>query len=268
VHRREVDSTRNLAKHLRISTIRLDASSSDAQAAHESRRNYAHLVSVAQSKIRDVKGLGAGFEHDTTVWLTLEKVPERSRRDLLLQQNLAVAGPNAKLGFLSAEIDCNMLRGRLSLLRLECVYSFEARLSVTSLRGKRPSFKPPTSQSFMRPMTYPVTSHPISSWGSCARKGLRSAAFTARPRSAAFTARPRSAAFAARPSQRRLHREAFRRAALPLRGVHDSLGEQREGSLENLAGGSAALDCLAATIERQSDLFFAKSQIPERTQHA
>src|SRR5688500_18456401 len=114
MHRWEIDSIRNFAEHLRVSTVSLYPSSADPKAAHQGRRNDANLMSVAQRKVRDMKGLRTSLEYHATVRLTLEEGLERPSRHLLFQQNLAVAGSNAKLRFLSAEIDCNMLHGRLS----------------------------------------------------------------------------------------------------------------------------------------------------------
>jgi hypothetical protein len=114
MHRWEVDSTRNFAEHLRVSTISLYPSSTHPQAANQRRWNDPNLMIVAQSKVRNMKSLGTSLEYHPTVRLTLEEGLERPGRHLLLQQNLAVAGSNAKLRFPSAKIDCNMLHGRLS----------------------------------------------------------------------------------------------------------------------------------------------------------
>jgi hypothetical protein len=99
---------------LRVSAIGLYPSSADSQAANQRCWNDANLMSMAQSKVSDVKGLRTSLNYHATVRLTLEEGLERPGRHLLLQQNLAVAGSNAKLRFLSTEIDCNMLHGRLS----------------------------------------------------------------------------------------------------------------------------------------------------------
>jgi hypothetical protein len=114
MHRRKINPTGYFAQNLRVPTVRLDATSSDAEATDQRRRYDADLMCVTESEIRNVKSFRAGLEDYSTVRLTLEKDPQMSRKNLLLTQNFAVASSNAKLRFLSAEIDRNMLHGRLS----------------------------------------------------------------------------------------------------------------------------------------------------------
>jgi len=113
VYRRQVDPTGNLAQHLCIAPIRLDSTSTDAEASHQRSWNDSHLVLVLQSRIGHVESFGARFEHHATVRLTLEENFQRPCGNPLLEQDLSVAAADTNLRFPSAEIDCNMLHGRL-----------------------------------------------------------------------------------------------------------------------------------------------------------
>jgi hypothetical protein len=85
MHRWKIDSTRNLAKNLRVSPVRLDAARPDPKTAHQSRWDHPNFVSMAQCKIGYVKSFSARLEHDTAVRLTLKKGAKRPGGDLLFQ---------------------------------------------------------------------------------------------------------------------------------------------------------------------------------------
>src|SRR5690606_16596788 len=87
---RQVDPTRNLAQYLRIATVGLDASSPDAQAAHQRCGHDAYFVTMIERQVGNVKGLGACLEDDAAGRLPLEVGSQPRGFDTRLLQDLPV----------------------------------------------------------------------------------------------------------------------------------------------------------------------------------
>jgi hypothetical protein len=102
---------------LRVAAVRLDASRSDSQAAHQRRRNYSNLVPALDRSVRDSERFRAALQDHPTRGLPTQELRQTERGDLAFVQDLAVRGPNTNLRFLPAEIDRNMLHGCLLELR-------------------------------------------------------------------------------------------------------------------------------------------------------
>jgi hypothetical protein len=118
VNRRKIDAAGDLAQHLGVAPVGLDAPCSNAQAPNQRGRHDSHLMAEAQSKIGDPKRLRAGLEYDAARRLSLEVLAQGNRFELLFLHDLPIGRANADLRFRSAEIDRKMLHGCLLLLRL------------------------------------------------------------------------------------------------------------------------------------------------------